>query len=44
MRRTALKKKVDMARCGSPLLRARRTWAVALHMSGFDPKRTWLVP
>src|SRR5262245_39968722 len=31
--------------CGRSLLRsllgAKRTWACALHMSAFDPKRTW---
>jgi len=36
--------KADMGYCGSPLLRSllgvKRTWAVAPHMSAFDPKRT----
>jgi hypothetical protein len=37
--------KADMADCGSPLSRSllgvKRTWPVALHMSAYDPKRTW---
>src|SRR5262245_333 len=36
--------KADMTVCGSPLSRSllgvKRTWAVAAHMSAFDPKRT----
>src|SRR5262245_48285390 len=36
--------KADMTVCGSPLSRSllgvKRTWARALHMSAFDPKRT----
>src|SRR5215510_2812578 len=36
--------KADMAGCGSPLSRSllgvKRTWASALHMSAYDPKRT----
>ena len=39
--------KADMAFCGNPLsrslLRVKRTSAVALHMSAFDPKRTSVV-
>src|SRR5215471_2374682 len=37
--------KADMSFCGSPLLRSllgvKRTCSCALHMSAFDPKRTW---
>ena len=37
--------KADMTFCGSQLspslLGVKRTWAVAPHMSAFDPKRTW---
>jgi len=40
--------KADMTFCGSPLLRSllgvKRTWAVAPHMSAFDPKRTFIMP
>src|SRR5215475_9530696 len=43
---SALAPKADMACCGNSLSRSllgvKRTWAVAPHMSAFDPKRTWL--
>src|SRR5262245_60705766 len=38
--------KADMTFCACPLLRSllgvKRTWPVALHMSAFDPKRTFV--
>jgi hypothetical protein len=44
MRMSAFGGKADMIYCGNPLLQsllgAKRTWAVAPHMSAFDPKRT----
>src|SRR6478672_8482170 len=40
--------KADMACCGNPLLRSllgvKRTCPFALHMSAYDPKRTWAPP
>ena len=44
---SAFRGKADMTFCGDPLsrslLRVKRTWAVALQMSAFDPKRTLAV-
>jgi hypothetical protein len=41
----AFEGKADMTFCGSPLLPSllgvKRTWPIALHMSAFDPKRTF---
>jgi len=40
--------KTDMQFCGCLLLRSllglKQTWPIALHMSAFDPKRTWPTP
>ena len=42
---SAFEGKADMTVCGSPLSRSllgvKRTWAGAVQMSAFDPKRTW---
>jgi hypothetical protein len=39
---------VDMTLHGNPLSRSllgvKRTWVDALHMSAYDPKRTWVGP
>jgi hypothetical protein len=44
---SAFRGKADMIVCGRPLSRSllgvKRIWRLALHMSAFDPKRTWRV-